>query len=98
MELYRLFSELISNSNSRNDRCGTIYDISKIAAEPIICHAVSTKPNSDDGIMAVSLSLNSTYTQSKSGLLIVSLYDEVVKLDCNDTWLVVFTDLIGYNK
>ena len=71
MELYRMFSELISDSDSINDRCGTIYDISKIAVEPIFCHKVSTKPNSEDGIMAVSLSLNSTYTQSKSGLLAV---------------------------
>ena len=89
MELYRLFSELISNSDSRNDRCGTIYDISKIAAEPIFRHKVSTKPNSEDGITTVSLSLNLTYAQSKSGHLVVCLYDEVVKLHYNDAGVVV---------
>ena len=95
MELYRLFSELISNSDSRNDRCGTIYDISKIAAEPIFCHKVSTKPNSEDGIMTVAFSLNQTYAKSKSGLLVVCLYGEVVNLAYNDAWLVVFTDLVS---
>ena len=90
-----MFSEIISNSDSRNDRCGSIYDISKMAVEPIFCHKVSTKPNSEDGIMTVSLSLNSAYVQSKSGLLVVCLYDEVVKLDYDDGGNVIFTDLIS---
>ena len=45
--------------------------------------------------MTVSLSLNSTYVQSKSGLLVVCLYDEVLKLDYNAGGQVIFTDLIS---
>ena len=45
--------------------------------------------------MTVSLSLNSTHTQSKSGLLVVCLYDEVVKLDYDGVGKVIFTDLIS---
>ena len=87
-------SEVISNSDSRNDRC-SIYDISKMAVEPIFCHKVSTKPNSTDGVMTVSLSLNSTYVQSKSARLVVCLYDEVLKLDYIAGGQVIFTDLIS---
>ena len=100
MELYRLMSEIISNSDRRNYRCGSIYDVSKMAVEPIFCHKVSTKPNSIDGVMTVSVSLNSTpapaqYTASKSALLVVCLYDEVLKLDYNGGGQVIFTDLIS---
>ena len=52
MKLYRLMSE-VTNSDSRNDICGYIYDISKIAVEPIFCYKINTKPNSEDGIMTV---------------------------------------------
>ena len=93
-------NEVISNSDSRNDRCGSIYDISKMAVEPIFCHKVSTKPNSTDGVMTVSLSLNSTtagvrHGASNSALLVVCLYDEVVKLDYDNGGNVIFTDLIS---
>ena len=96
MELYRLLGEVISNSDSRNNRCGSIYDISKMCIAPIFCHKINTKPNSDDGIMTVSLSLNqAAYTASQSALLVVCLYDEVLKLDYDGQGKVIFTDLIS---
>ena len=75
-----------------------------MVVEPIFCHKVSTKPNSNDGIMTVSVSLNQTpvingigrpYQVSQSGLLVVCLYDEVVKLDYDNGGNVIFTDLIS---
>ena len=75
-----------------------------MVVEPIFCHKVSTNPNSNDGIMTVSVSLNQSpvvngiwrpYAASQSGLLVVCLYDEVVKLDYDNGGNVIFTDLIS---
>ena len=96
MELYRLLGDVISNSDSRNDRCGSIYDTSKMCVEPVFRHKINTKPNSDDGIITVSLSINqANYTASQSSLLVVCLYDEVLKLDYDGQCKVMFTDLIS---
>ena len=46
--------------------------------------------------MTVSVSLNQApYTQSLSGLLVVCLYDEVIKLDYDRAGKVIFTDLFS---
>jgi hypothetical protein len=95
MELYRLLGDVIGNSNAREDRCGSMYDISKIAIEPIFVHKIESLPNSEDSNMTVSIKLAAGYTNSQSTLLVVCLYDEILELMYDAHGKVISTELIN---
>jgi hypothetical protein len=76
MELYRLYADLVGNSGSRADRSGSIYNLSRISIEPIMCFKVSDLPNNMESSCNITINCsNPTYTSSQSALLIVCLFD-----------------------
>ena len=77
MELYRLLADVVGNANNRADRSGSIYNMSRIATEPIFCFKVADIPNNTESTLNVTINCtNGAYTSSQSALLIVCLYDQ----------------------
>lgn len=77
MNLYRLLADVVGNSNARADRCGSIYNLSRIATEPVFCFKVADIPNNVDSTLNVTINCaNGNYTGSQSALLVVCLYDQ----------------------
>ena len=75
VELYRLLADVIGNSGSRADRCGSLYDISRIATEPVFIHKIADLPNNTESTLNITVNCTS-YTGTKSSILVVCLYDQ----------------------
>lgn len=81
MELYRLLADVVGNAGVRDDRCGSLYNVSKIATEPIFCFKVADIPNNTESTLNVTINCtNGSYTGSSSALLVVCLYDQDFEL------------------
>ena len=91
MELHRLLTDVVNNAQNRDDRCGSLYNLSSIAVEPIFVYRIADYPNSDDNNMLVSINLANGYTDSSSALLVVCLYDEFIDLKYSDGGKVIET-------
>ena len=77
MELYRLLADVVGNSGVRDDRNGSLYDLSKIATEPIFCFKIGDLPNNTESTLNVTVNCTKgAYTGSSSAILIVCLYDQ----------------------
>ena len=92
-ELQRLFEDVINNADCREDRCGSLYNVSSMAVEPIFCFKIADYPNSDDNNMLVSVKLDGAYVPSSSVLLTVCLYDEFVELTYDSAGKIISTIL-----
>ena len=85
MELYRLFADVIGNTGIRDDRCGSIYTLSKIAIEPIFVYKIADLPNNTDSVLNVTVnSPNGAYAASTSAIMIVCLYDQEFEIPYRD--------------
>ena len=81
MELYRLLADVVGNAGVRADRCGSVYNMSRIATEPIFCFKAADIPNNTESTLNVTINCtNGAYTGSQSALLVVCLYDQDFEL------------------
>ena len=95
-ELHRLLEDVVNNADCREDRCGSIYDLSRIAVEPVFVFKIAEFPNSDDSNMLVTVKLDTQYTASQSTILIICLSDEFGELEYDGAGKVVSTILKNY--